>query len=124
MSSSDADTTISALREKVAAFAREREWEQFHTPKDLAAGLSIEAAELLEMFLWKAPAEIEEMTRQLQARERMAEELADVMIFCLNFANRLDIDLATATLTKLEANAIKYPVDKAKGVSRKYTELT
>ena len=124
MSSSDADTTILALRELVATFAREREWAQFHTPKDLAAGLSIEAAELLELFLWKTPAEVEEMTRQPQVRERMAEELADVMIFCLNFANRLDIDLVTATLTKLEANAVKYPVEKAKGVSHKYTELT
>jgi NTP pyrophosphatase (non-canonical NTP hydrolase) len=124
MSSSDANTTNLALRKKVAAFAREREWEQFHTPKNLAAGLSIEAAELLELFLWKTPAEIEEMTRQPQARARLAEELAGVMIFCLNFANRLDIDLATATLTKLEANAVKYPVEKAKGVSRKYTELT
>lgn len=111
------------LRELVAAFAHERDWEQFHTPKDLAAGLSVEAAELLELFLWKTPSEVEVMVQQPEARERMAEELADVLIFCLNFANRLDLDITSAMTTKLAANGRKYPINQAKGSSKKYTEF-
>src|SRR5690242_14855088 len=90
----DDDTTVRQLRELVETFAHERDWEQFHTPKDLAAGLSIEAAELLELFLWKTPAEVAAMTAEAATRTRMAEELADIVIFCLNFANRLDLDLS------------------------------
>jgi NTP pyrophosphatase (non-canonical NTP hydrolase) len=119
----DSDTTIRQLRDQVAAFARERDWEQFHTPKDLAVGLSIEAAELLELFLWKSPPEVEELTQQPDARQRVAEELADILIFSLNLTNRLDLDLAAAVHAKLAANAAKYPVEKAKGSSKKYTAL-
>jgi NTP pyrophosphatase (non-canonical NTP hydrolase) len=120
---SDAETTVMTLREQVAQFARERDWGQFHTPKDLAVGLSIEASEMLELFLGKTPAEVDTMVAQPEARARMAEELADVLIFSLNFANRLDLDLASAVNAKLAANVAKYPIDKAKGSSKKYAEF-
>lgn len=120
---SDEASTIQSLRELVAAFAHERDWEQFHNPKDLAIGLSIEAAELLEIFLWKTSSEVEEIARQPETRMRISEELADVLIYCFNLVNQLDLDLATAVTTKLAANAAKYPVEKARGRSAKYTDL-
>jgi dCTP diphosphatase len=119
---SDAETTVQQLRERVAAFVQERDWEQFHTPKDLAAALSIEAAELLELFLWKTPQEVETLTLQDDIRMRMAEELADVLIYSLNFANRVGLDLSAALTAKLAANARRYPVETARGNSKKASE--
>lgn len=117
---SDAETTILTLRQRIARFVAERDWAQFHTPKDLAAAISIEAAELQELFLWKSPAEVEAMTGQPEARRRVCEELADVLILCLNLANRLEIDVAEAVTAKVEANAAKYPADVVRGRADKY----
>lgn len=116
----DEKTTILGLRRGVEAFVTERDWEQFHTPKDLAAAIAIEAAELQELFLWKSAAEVEAMARQLEAMGRIREELADVLILCLNLANRLNIDVSGAVTEKMAANAAKYPVALARGRSDKY----
>lgn len=116
----DERTTILDLRRRIEAFVAERDWEQFHTPKDLAAAIAIEAAELQELFLWKSAAEVEVMTARPEAMGRIREELADVVILCLNLANRLHIDVAEAVTWKMAANAAKYPVALARGRSDKY----
>ena len=97
------------------AFRDERDWEQFHNPKDLALGLSIEAAELNELFLWKKPEEAD--------LDKVKEELADVFGFALLLANHYKLDISEIVKAKLQQNAEKYPVEKAKGSNRKYTEL-
>lgn len=106
-----------ALRE----FASERDWDQFHSPKNLAAALAVEAAEVLEHFQWLT----EEGSRSLQATKKaeVAEELADVFIYLLRIADKLDVDLIKAARSKLLVNAQKYPAELARGNSRKYTEL-
>jgi NTP pyrophosphatase (non-canonical NTP hydrolase) len=117
----DAETTLLHLRECVGAFVRERDWEQFHNAKDLAAAIAIEGAELLELFLWQTPSEVEEGAGRAEMRRRIAEEMADVVILCLSLANRLDMDVADAVGTKIEANAAKYPAHLARGKADKYT---
>ena len=110
--------TYEELQAKVLAFRDERDWAQFHNPKDLAISISLEAAELLECFQWSG-ADVDAAKK----REQMTEELADVMIYCILMADTLDIDLLEAVSAKIEKNAAKYPVDKAKGSSAKYNEL-
>jgi NTP pyrophosphatase (non-canonical NTP hydrolase) len=106
---------------RIRKFRDERDWMQFHNPKNLAASIVIEAAELLEQFQWKTG---EESERHAQAKkEAIADEIADVAIYLLELADNLDIDLIQAINSKLDKNARKYPVEKAKGVSTKYTEL-
>jgi len=112
----DATTPLSSLGAAVAAFNVEREWGRFHTPRDLAMALSVEGSELLELFLWKTPDE-------LPPTERLREELADVLICLVNLAGRLDIDLMAAASDKLAKNALKYPVERARGNAKKWTEL-
>lgn len=109
------------LRDALREFARVREWDQFHSPKNLASALSVEAAELLEHFQWLT----EQQSKALDPDQRQAvgEELADVLLYLIRLADKLDLDLAAAARAKLERNAAKYPVDKARGSSRKYTEL-
>lgn len=105
-------------RQAVLAFRDERDWRQFHNPKDLAISLSLEAAELLETFQWSG--------EDLWCRGRAAEqdaELADVLIYAILLADRLGVDPAEAIERKLEENGRKYPADKARGRSDKYTEL-
>ena len=119
----DQDTTIIHLRKLVASFVQERDWEQFHNPKDLATAISVEGAELLELFLWKTLEEVNEATQRPEMQQRIEEELADILIYCFNLANRLNIDVTNAVVHKLEANKAKYPVDKAKGTAKKYTEF-
>lgn len=118
----DADTTLEVVKDKVKAFAQEREWGQHHHPKELAISLSLEAAELLEIFQWKKPS-LEEITKDKELMRRLKEELADILIYALNLANKTGIDVSQAILEKLKLNAEKYPIDKAKGSSKKYTEL-
>jgi NTP pyrophosphatase (non-canonical NTP hydrolase) len=115
--SSELDTLTLSLRE----FARARDWAQFHSPKNLASALSVEAAELLEHFQWLT----EEQSRQLPAdkKARVAEEAADVLLYLLQVCDQLGIDLLAAARMKLVANGEKYPVDRARGTSRKYTEI-
>ncbi len=106
---------------RIRQFRDERDWMQFHHPKDMAAGIAIEAAELMEIFLWKTK---EEQTQVVEAkREQIEEELADIGMFLLELADNLHVDLFAAIDAKIEKNAKKYPVEKAKGRSVKYTEL-
>lgn len=102
-------------KRQIRDFTEERNWEKFHNPKDLAIALSIEANELLEVFLWKEPSEAK--------REKVEEELADVFNYAFLLADKYGFDVASIIQKKLEANARKYPVDKAWGTAKKYTEL-
>ena len=94
-------------------FTEERDWDQFHTPENLAKSISIEAGELLECFQWNNDFD----------KEHLCEELADVISYCVMLADRLDVDIEDIVMDKLEKTKKKYPVDKAKGVSTKYTDL-
>ena len=109
------------LRDRLRAFAAERNWDQFHSPKNLAAALVVEAAELLEHFQWLK----EEDSSALSAEKRaaVAEEIADVLLYLVRIADKLDIDVLDAALKKIDTNGIKYPAAKARGSMRKYTEL-
>jgi NTP pyrophosphatase (non-canonical NTP hydrolase) len=120
---SDSSTTLAELKERVLAFARERDWEQFHAPKNLSMALAAEAAELMEHFLWASPEESRSVAGDPAKRARIAEELADVVIYALEFANATGLDVAANIEAKIAANARKYPVEKARGRSAKYTEL-
>lgn len=111
------------LLEQLRAFRDARDWQQFHHPKDLAAAIAIEAGELQEHFLWKTNAEIESGLAKVATLSRVTAELADVLIFVLLLADRLGIDVDHAVKAKIRSNAHKYPVSKAKGSARKYTEL-
>ncbi len=105
------ETIINALIE----FRNERDWEQFHNPKDLAVAINVESSELLELFLWKNAEEANE--------HKVKEELADVFAFAFLMAEKFGFDVKEIILEKLKQNAEKYPVDKAKGNAKKYTEL-
>lgn len=114
---SDLQSLIQALRD----FAKEREWEQFHSPKNLASALTVEASELLEHFQWLT----EEQSRSLPASKKadVAAEAADVLLYLLQLCDKLQIDLVEAARNKLAVNAEKYPVERALGSSKKYTEI-
>lgn len=116
-------TTTAELKARVLAFARERDWEQFHAPKNLSMALAAEAGELMEHFLWATPAQSRAVVRKAAKRKEIGEELADVIIYALEFANMTGIDVAAAIERKMAVNAKKYPVEKARGRSDKYTEL-
>ena len=115
--------SIRALTHLVLEFRHERDWKQFHNPKDQALSLTLEAAELLELMQWRNGHELEEHLRTPQARRRLQEELADVLGWVLLLAHDQEIDLANAFREKIELNKRKYPVEKARGSARKYTEL-
>lgn len=106
---------IKELTSAIRQFTEERDWDQFHNPKDLAVALSIEASELLEAFLWKAPEEAKV--------EKVREELADVINYALLIADKYQLDVKQIVMDKLARNAEKYPVEKARGTAKKYNEL-
>ena len=106
---------LNELIETLVEFRDERDWGQFHIPKDLALAINVEAGELLELFLWKTSEEAD--------KEKIKEELADVLAFCLLMAHRYDLDVKQIVLDKIEKNRAKYPVEKAKGSAKKYNEL-
>lgn len=111
----DRAATFDDLRDELRAFVLERDWEQFHNPKDLAIALSIEASELLERFLWQSP---QDAVRTATDRRATADELADVMIYALHLANVLDIDVSATIRRKIAKNRRKYPASKFKGRAR------
>ncbi|HTB80009.1 MAG TPA: nucleotide pyrophosphohydrolase [Opitutaceae bacterium] len=119
----DATTTFAETKTRVLAFARERDWEQFHAPKNLSMALAAEAAELMEHFLWATPEQSRDIARDPAKRRKIEEEVADVVIYALEFANMTGLDVAAVIEAKMAANAKKYPVEKARGRSEKYTEL-
>ena len=114
---SDLDRLRDALRE----FAAERDWERFHAPKNLAMALSVEAAELLEVFQWMSDADSRNLAPA--AREAASQEIADVLLYLVQLSDALGVDPIAAAERKMVANAEKYPVEKARGTSRKSTEL-
>ena len=114
-------TELESLRDELRKFAQARDWDQFHSPKNLAMALSAEAGELLEVFQWLT----EEQSRRLtpEAQAAASEEIADVLLYLIRLGDQLGIDPVAAAQRKLVANAQKYPADKARGSSKKYTEL-
>lgn len=113
--------SLHELRDALRAFASERDWDQFHSPRNLATALAVEAAELLEPFQWLG----ESAGRELPpaARAAVEEEMADVLLYLVRLADKLDVDLLESARTKMVRNAGKYPVEKSRGSSRKYDEL-
>jgi NTP pyrophosphatase (non-canonical NTP hydrolase) len=109
---------LTRLSDMVIAFRDERDWQQFHNPKDLALSLSLEASELLEIFQWKTSEEAVEKNL-----ENMKEEISDILMYALLFANETGIDLVKAIEQKIQKNNEKYPVEKANGSNVKYTEF-
>jgi NTP pyrophosphatase (non-canonical NTP hydrolase) len=107
----------------VLRFRDEREWRQFHNPKDLAISITLEAAELLEQFQWKRPDEVDALLADATSRRRVGEEMADVLILLISLADAAGIDLVAAAEAKLAENARKYPVDRARGSAKKYDQL-
>ncbi len=113
--------SLHELRDALRVFAAERDWDQFHSPRNLATALAVEAAELLEPFQWLDESRGRELPPA--ARAAVEEEMADVLLYLVRLADRLDVDLAQAARTKMARNAEKYPVEKSRGSSRKYDEL-
>jgi len=105
--------TYDEVKNKVKQFTEDRDWDQFHTPENLAKSICIEAAELLECFQWNNSYD----------KQAVSEEMADVFAYLLNLADKLDLDLLDITDKKMDKNALKYPVDKAKGKADKYNRL-
>ena len=116
-------TTIAELKSTVARFSDERDWAQFHGAKDLAIGIATEAAELLEVFRFQPESTIDDRMADAEVRRRVESEMADVLFFVLRLAQRYDIDVSTTFARKLAINTERYPVAKARGSNRKYTEL-
>ncbi|PPC87038.1 MAG: nucleotide pyrophosphohydrolase [Methylotenera sp.] len=112
--------SLTQLRMRINQFVQERDWAQFHTPKNLAMAMIVEAAELVEQFQWDTPTESVQLASE--KREAVSHELADTFVYLLRIAEVLNIDLIEAANQKIELNALKYPVDKAKGSNAKYTE--
>jgi dCTP diphosphatase len=117
----DNDTTIKEMRKRLKAFIDERDWDQFHKPKDIGLALIIEAAEILEHFRFKTDKEIEEFLNDSKNKEELGDELGDTLMFIIDLARVCNIDLAEAFERKLGKSAKKYPVDLVKGKSHKYT---
>ncbi|MGH8136124.1 MAG: nucleotide pyrophosphohydrolase [Steroidobacteraceae bacterium] len=111
---------LGELKVRLRAFVAERDWDQFHSPKNLSMALAVETAELVELFQWLTEAESAALDSDL--RRRAAEELADVLVYLVRIADRLDIDLLQAAAEKLERNAVKYPAERVRGLARKYDE--
>lgn len=109
------DSDIQEIMEKIVRFTEDRDWDQFHNGKDLALALSIEAAELNELYLWKKPEEVNV--------GKVKEELADILNYAFLIADKYKLDIKEIILDKLERNALKYPVDKSRGNAQKYNEL-
>ena len=115
--------TIEDAKNIVKAFCEERDWDQFHNPKDLAIGISTEASELLEPMRFKTPEECEKLLSDPKYSEKIRDELADVFYFVLRFAQMNEIDLYAALNDKISKNSKKYPLEKSKGRNSKYDEF-
>jgi len=113
-------TEYEGLQKLLREFSKEREWDQFHSPKNLAIALSVEASELLEIFQWLT--EAESLDLSTEKRQCVGEEMADVFLYLLRLADRMGIDLTNEAEKKIEKNREKYPADRVRGSSKKYTE--
>ncbi|NIM18023.1 MAG: nucleotide pyrophosphohydrolase [Candidatus Aminicenantes bacterium] len=112
---------VKDVMKKILDFRDKRDWQQFHDPKNLAAAIAIESAELQEVFLWSNVDESRKIAAE--KKQKISQELADIFIFSLLFAHETGIDIGKAVLEKIELNDKKYPVEKSKGTSKKYREL-
>lgn len=110
------------LKEKVAKFRDDRDWKQFHNPKDLAVSIAIEAAELMECFQWVKSQDVENLIQTDKVNE-IKEEMADVLLYLINLADVLGVDLLEVANDKIKKNSEKYPVEKSKGTAKKYNQL-
>jgi NTP pyrophosphatase (non-canonical NTP hydrolase) len=119
----DSTTRIVELKQMVRQFSDERDWDQFHNAKDLAIGIVTEASELLELFRFKSDREVESLFGESSSAQKIREELADVLYFSFRLAQKYNIDISQALKAKIEQNAKKYPVKKAMGSNKKYTEF-
>lgn len=119
----DQKTTVEELKTSVKAFCDARDWDQFHDAKELAMSITIESAELLELFRFKSRADMQQMFENPGQREKICGELSDVLFASLRFAQLYDIDLTGAFCRKMKENERKYPVEKARGSNKKYDEL-
>lgn len=111
----DREVTVGALKAAVDRFVEARDWYQYHTPKNLAMCIAIEAAEIMEHFQWQSLADSTALMADVDARAEVADELADVLIYCLSFANSTGIDVTTAIQKKLARNEVRFPVERVKG---------
>jgi dCTP diphosphatase len=115
----DAHTTVGALRQAVANFVDARDWQPFHSAKNLSMSIAIEAAELMERFQWLTTEEAQATVQEPDEKSAVAEELADVIVYCLSLSNALDLDISSAVLDKLRTNEHRYPADEFRGRFRR-----
>jgi len=113
---------ISDLQARIIQFREERDWAQYHNPKDLAISLSLEVAELLEVFQWKDASQLEALRSNTEVRQRVKEELGDIFIYAFTLAHEFGLDPSVIVLDKVRMNEEKYPAEKVKGRADKYTE--
>lgn len=119
----DDKTSVEQLKGLVKTFCEERDWDQYHNAKDLAIGIITESSELLEHFRFKSEKEVEDLFKEKSKRKEISEELSDILYFILRFAEKYDIDLSEELKEKIDKNIQKYPIEKSKGLNKKYTEL-
>ncbi len=122
MDGNDRSRTMEDAKELVKAFCEERDWDQFHNPKDLAIGISTEASELLQLFRFKDLSEVDSFLKDPKSSEKVREELADVFYFVVRFSQMTGMDLYSALQDKLVKNGEKYPVETSRGSNRKYND--
>ncbi len=115
----DTQTTVGSLRQAVAAFVDARDWQPFHSPKNLSMSIAIEAAELMEHFQWLTTEEARDAVQEPGERAAVADELADIVIYCLSLSNALDLDISSAVMGKLQTNEHRYPADEFRGRFRR-----
>lgn len=119
----DNSTNLQALKQSVKDFCEDRDWDQFHNIKDLSLALSIESAELLEIFRWKDAGELKALLSKPEKVEAVSDEMADIFFFLLRISQMYDIDLSKGLQNKIKKNALKYPIEKSRGKNNKYNEL-
>lgn len=119
----DDKVTVSQIKKEIEQFNKERDWKKYHTPKDLAISIILEAGELLEKFQWLNDKEITKVLTDSKKFHKIKSELADVFAYAFALSNRLDIDVSEAIFNKIKENKRKYPIDKIKGKYRKYSEI-
>ena len=122
ISTKASENSIRALQHKLKEFAKARDWEKYHSPRNVAAALVVEAAELLELYQWADEAASTQLHSDAALREKIEDEAADILNYLLRFADLTNIDLLAAANRKIEKNERKYPADKVYGSSRKYTD--
>jgi len=118
----DNKTNINELKEKIKKFCEDRDWDQYHNAKELVIGIVTEASELLQHFRFKSEKQVDEMFESESKRQEISEEMADVLYFLIRLSQRYNIDLTTELNKKIQKNEQKYPIEKAKGSNKKYTE--